>query len=220
MKSSVHSVMVRAPYHLQVRGQINIKSKGKSEVWSLNKVGRWHRSQPCGTCTRGKKTAVTAFSIHYGSKFKNGYSCLRLSVTNIINTFFKSLSNRGSVGRVPIPDDDTHLHMAIQSGMVQGCTPASVGNVDAAQQGNDHFCALNSLIGCCHVEGGLPVLVPCIDISRVLNQYLHCFLQQKQSLQGSLTNAQSILIGCNMFHQTLELWRGKAFCPYRLAQDG
>lgn len=150
-----------------------------------------------------KKTEVMAFSIHCGSKFKNGYSCLRFSVTYIIITFFKSLSNkirfhlglRGSVGRVPIPDDDTHLHMAVQSGMVQGCTPASVGDIDTAQQGNDHFCTLNSLIGCCHMEGGLPVLVSCIHISRMLNQYLHGFLQQKQSLQGSLTNDQSILIG-------------------------
>ena len=55
--------------------------------------------------------------------------------------------------------------MAIQSGMVQSCASPPVGDVDAAEQRNDDFCALNSLIGCRHVERGLPVLVPCIDIS-------------------------------------------------------
>lgn len=93
----------------------------------------------------------------------------------------------------PVPNaENTHLHVSIQSGVVQGCAPASVGDVDTAQQWNDHFCTLDGLIGCCHMEGGLPILVPCIDISRVFNQYLHCLLQQKQ-FSGSLTNAQSIL---------------------------
>lgn len=158
-----------------------------------------------------------AFSIHCGSKFKNRHSCLRFGVTNINITFCKSPSNklgfhlglRGSVGKVLVPnDEDTHLHMAIQSCMVQGGAPPSVGDVHAAQQGNDHFRTLNSLIGCCHVERGLPVLVSCVDISRVLNQYLHCFLQQKQSLQQSLTNNQ-YLLGLRCFTRPWNYGRGR-----------
>lgn len=127
---------------------------------------------------------------------------------------------REPIGRILVPNDDgTHLHVAIQGSMVQGCAPPSVRDVDAAQQGNDHFCTLDSLIGSCHVEGGLPVLVPRVDISRVLNQYLHCFLQTKQSVQGSLTNAQSILIEQKMLHQTPELQEGNTPCPHRLAHD-
>lgn len=130
------------------------------------------------------------------------------------------LGLRGFVGRILVhSNEDTHLHMTIQSSVVQGCAPPSVGDIDAAQQGNDHFCTLDSLIGCCHVEGGLPVLVPCIDISRVLNQHLHCFLQQKQSLQRSLANARSILVGSKLLPQILDLQRWKAPCPHRLAQD-
>jgi hypothetical protein len=61
--------------------------------------------------------------------------------------------------------ENTYLHMAVQSCVVQGCAPPSVGDIDAAQQWDDHFCTFDGLISCCHVEGGLPVLVSRIDIS-------------------------------------------------------
>ena len=125
---------------------------------------------------------------------------------------------RGSVGRILVlNDEDIDLHMAIQSGMVQGCAPPSVRDIDAAQQGNDDFRTLDGLIGCCHVERGLPVLVPRVDVSRVLNQHLHCFLQQKQNLQGSLTNAQSILMAYKLLRQTLELQKRKGSLPSQAA---
>lgn len=155
-------------------------------------------SQPTLWHVYQRKKTGDSFVEFTGALNLKRYSCLRFGVTNIITTFFKSPSNtiRFHVelsGRVC--GEDTHLHMAVQSSVVQGCAPPSVGDIDAAQQGNDHFCTLDSLIGCCHVEGRLPVLVPCIDISRVLNQYLHCFLQQKQSSQGSLANNQYLLDG-------------------------
>lgn len=88
-------------------------------------------------------------------------------------------------GEILVPsDENTHLHMAVQRGMVQGCAPPSVGDIDAAQQGNDHLCTLDRLVGGCHVERGLPVLVPRVDVCRVLNQNLHCFLQQKEGFAG------------------------------------
>lgn len=69
--------------------------------------------------------------------------------------------------------------MAIQCCMVQCCPPASVRDVDTAQHGDDDFRTLHCLVGSRHVQWGLPVLVPSVDIGRMLNQYLHCFLQQQ-----------------------------------------
>lgn len=180
---------------------MNVKSKGKSEIW-VQIDEEDDVTAISVTCVSEEKTEVMApFSIHCGSKFKNKCDCLRFAVQILSSYSLKvsarlHLGPRGSAARILVPsDEDTHLHVAIQSGVVQGRASPSVGDVDAAQQGNDHFRTLDGLIGCCHVQGGLPVLVPRIDISRVLNQHLHCFLQQKQRLQGSLRNAQSTLTG-------------------------
>lgn len=63
------------------------------------------------------------------------------------------------------PDsENTHLHMAIQGCVVQGRAPASVRDVDAAEQRDDHFRTLDGLVGRGHVQGRLPVLVPRVDI--------------------------------------------------------
>lgn len=54
--------------------------------------------------------------------------------------------------------------------------PAAVGNVDAAQQRDDDLGALNGVIGCGHVQRRLPVLVPGVDVSRVVEQDANHFL--------------------------------------------
>lgn len=54
--------------------------------------------------------------------------------------------------------------MPVQSCVVQGRAPASVRDINTAQQWDDHLSTLDSFIGCRHVEGGLPVLVPRVDV--------------------------------------------------------
>lgn len=65
--------------------------------------------------------------------------------------------------------------------MVQCRPPPSVRDVDTAQHGDDDFCTLHCLVCSRHMQRCLPVLVPSIDVGRVLDQYLHCFLQWKHS---------------------------------------
>lgn len=79
--------------------------------------------------------------------------------------------------------------MPVQCCVVQGRAPASVRDINTAQQWDDHLGTFDSLIGCRHVEGGLPVLVPRVDVGRMFDQHLHRLLQQKQSVE-SLANAR------------------------------
>lgn len=114
---------------------------------------------------------------------------------------------------------DAHLHVAVEGSMVQGRAAAAVGNIDAAQQGDDHLRTPHGLVGGRHVQRGLPVLVPRVDVSRVLNQDLHRLLQPKQSAQESRTDAGSILLECELSHQTpsyTERW----LLPWQLASEG
>lgn len=69
--------------------------------------------------------------------------------------------------------------MSIQGRVVQSRPSPSVGDVDTAQERDDHFGTLDGFIRSGDVQGRLPVLVPGVDVCGMLDQYLHGFLQRE-----------------------------------------
>lgn len=74
-----------------------------------------------------------------------------------------------------------HLDVAVEGGVVQRRAPAAVRHIDTAQQGDQDLRTFHCLVGSCHMQRRLPVLVPGVDIGRVLDEHLHGFLQWQHS---------------------------------------
>lgn len=86
--------------------------------------------------------------------------------------------------------------MAIEGSVMQSGATATVGNVDAAEQGYDDLGALYRIIGCGDMQRGLPVLVTCVDVSRVVEQHSNDFLQDNREEVGTspvVTNQSTYL---------------------------
>lgn len=73
-----------------------------------------------------------------------------------------------------------YLQVAIEGSVMQSGASATVGNVDTAEQGYDDLSALYRIVGCGNMQWGLPVLVTCIDVSRVVEQDSNYFLQDNR----------------------------------------
>lgn len=64
----------------------------------------------------------------------------------------------------PAMDKNPHLSVAVKGSMMQCSASAAVRHVDAAQEGNDHLGAAQSVVGCCDVQRRLPVLVSGVHV--------------------------------------------------------
>lgn len=60
---------------------------------------------------------------------------------------------------------------------MQGSASTAVWHVDAAEQGDDDLGTSQRIIGRGNMQRGLPVLVPCVDVSGVVDQDSHYFLK-------------------------------------------
>lgn len=62
--------------------------------------------------------------------------------------------------------------------MVQSSASRPVGNIDVAEQRDQSLRAAHRFVASGNVERRLPVLVPRVDVSAVLQQHRHCILQK------------------------------------------
>ena len=70
----------------------------------------------------------------------------------------------------------THLEVAAVHGVVQRRAARAVSDIDSAQQGDDGLHALGGPVGSSDVQRRLPILVAGIDVCRVLQEEVKCFL--------------------------------------------
>lgn len=75
-----------------------------------------------------------------------------------------------------------YLSVAVEGGVVQGSSSASVRYVDATQQRDDDLGTSQGIIGCGDMKRRLPVLVPSVHVSRVANQNSHSLLREKSQI--------------------------------------
>lgn len=61
-------------------------------------------------------------------------------------------------------DRSPYLSVAVEGSMMQRSASAAVRHVDAAQERDDHLGAAQSIVGRCHVQRRLPVLVPGVHV--------------------------------------------------------
>lgn len=71
-----------------------------------------------------------------------------------------------------------YLGVAVQGSMMQGSASTAVWHVDAAEQGDDDLGTSQRIVGRGDMQRGLPVLVPCVDVSGVVDQDSHYFLKR------------------------------------------
>lgn len=70
----------------------------------------------------------------------------------------------------------THLEVAAVHGVVQRRAARAVGDIDSAEQGDDGLHTLGGPVGSGDVQRRLPILVAGIDVCRVLQEEVKCFL--------------------------------------------
>lgn len=78
----------------------------------------------------------------------------------------------------------SYLGVSVEGGVVQGGPTAAVRHVYAAQHRDDELGTTQSLIGGGHVKRRLPVLVACVHVGRVTDQYEHRLLDKKKKGNG------------------------------------
>lgn len=78
----------------------------------------------------------------------------------------------------------SYLGVSVEGGVVQGGPTAAVRHVYAAQHRDDELGTTQSLIGGGHVKRRLPVLVACVHVGRVTDQYEHRLLDKKKKETG------------------------------------
>lgn len=64
----------------------------------------------------------------------------------------------------PAIDRSPYLGVAVEGSMMQRGASAAVRHVDAAQERDDHLGAAQSVVGRCHVQRRLPVLVSGVHV--------------------------------------------------------
>lgn len=74
----------------------------------------------------------------------------------------------------------TDLKVAAVHGVVQRRAARAVRDVDSAQQGDDGLHALGGPVGSGDVQRRLPILVAGIDVCRVLQEEVKCFLAGRE----------------------------------------
>lgn len=74
-----------------------------------------------------------------------------------------------------------YLSVAVEGGVMQRSASAAVRHVDAAQERDDHLGTAQSVVGCCHVQRRLPVLVSGVHVGRVVNQDADGLLRNRVS---------------------------------------
>lgn len=66
--------------------------------------------------------------------------------------------------------------MAAEGSMVQRSAACAVRHIHIAQQRHQRLSTAHCFVSRGYVQRCLPVLIPCVHVSRVLQQHLHCLL--------------------------------------------
>lgn len=64
----------------------------------------------------------------------------------------------------PAIGTNPYLSVAVEGSVMQRGATAAVRHVDAAQQRDDHLGTAQGIVGCCHVQRRLPVLVSGVHV--------------------------------------------------------